>query len=117
MSSRAAGVAAVLALAALLLTGSASGSSAPWTRDLALINRGIDRAAAAGRIDSTEAGEYRDAATGAAGVLPKLRSSRYRNLAAVVHQVAGFWKGYDSPRGLTLFGGVAFTPCRFASPW
>jgi len=117
MSSRAAGVAAVLALAALLLTGSASGSSAPWTRDLALINRGIDRAAAAGRIDSTEAGDYRDAANGAAGVLPKLRSSRYRNLAAVVHQVAGFWKGYDSPRGRTLFDMLAFNTRWFASHW
>src|SRR3954467_5123131 len=108
MSSRAAGVAAVLALAALLLTGSASGSSAPWTRDLALINRGIDRAAAAGRIDSTEAGDYRGAANGAAGVLPKLRSSRYRNLAAVVHPVAGFWKGYDPPRGGVAHQGAVF---------
>jgi D-glucuronyl C5-epimerase C-terminus len=117
MSSRAAGVAAVLALAALLLTGSASGSSPPWTRDLALINRGIDRAAAAGRIDSTEARDYRDAANGAAHVLPKLRSSRYRNLAAVVHQVAGLWKGYDSPRGRTLFDMLAFNTRWFASHW
>jgi hypothetical protein len=117
MSSRAAGVAAVLALAALLLTGSASGSAPPWKRDLAMIDRGIDRAAAAGRIDSTEAGDYRDAANGAAGVLPKLRSSRYRNLAAVVHQVAGFWKGYDSPRGRTLFDMLAFNTRWFASHW
>src|SRR3954466_2080798 len=117
MSSRAAGVAAVLALAALLLTGSASGSSAPWSRDLALINRGIDRAAAAGRIDSTEAGDHRDPANGAAGARPKLRRSRYRNLAAVVHQVAGFWKGYDSPRGRTLFDMLAFNTRWFASHW
>jgi D-glucuronyl C5-epimerase C-terminus len=117
MSSRAAGVAAVLALAALLVTGSASGSSPPWTRDFALMNRGIDRAAAAGRIDSTEARDYRDAANGAAHVLPKLRSSRYRNLAAVVHEVAGLWKGYDSPRGRTLFGMLAFNTRWFASHW
>ena len=117
MSSRAAGVAAVLALAALLLTGSASGSSPPWKRDLALINRGIDRAAAAGRIDSKEAGDYRDAANGAARVLPKLRSSRYRNLAAVVHQVAGFWKGYDEARGTTLFKMLEFNTKWFASHW
>jgi hypothetical protein len=82
-----------------------------------LINRGIDRAAAAGRIDSTEARAFRDATSGAADVLPKLRSSRYRNLAAVVHQVAGFWRGYDSPRGRTLFDMLAFNTRWFASHW
>src|SRR2546423_1877953 len=56
MSSRAAGAAAVLALAALLLTGSASGSSPPWTRDLALFNRGIDRAAAYAPVDQLAQG-------------------------------------------------------------
>jgi hypothetical protein len=117
MSSRAAGVAAVLALAALLLAGSAAGSAPPWSKDLALINRGLDRAVAAGRIDPAEAGDYRDAAAGAANVLPKLPSSRYRNLAAVVHQVAGFWKGYDSPRGRTLFAMLAFNTKWFASHW
>ena len=117
MSSRAAGVAAVLALAALLLAGSASGGSPPWSKDFKLINRGIDRAVAAGRIDSDEAGDYRAAAAGAANVLPKLPSSRYRNLAAVVHQVAGFWKGYDSPRGRTLFDMLAFNTKWFASHW
>jgi D-glucuronyl C5-epimerase C-terminus len=117
MSSRAAGVAAVLALAALLLAGSASGSPPPWTRDLALVNRGIDRAVAAGRIDGGEASDYRNAAAGAANVLPKLPSSRYRNLVAVLHQVAGFWKGYDSPRGRTLFDMLAFNTKWFASHW
>jgi D-glucuronyl C5-epimerase C-terminus len=117
MSSRAAGVAAVLALSALLLAGSASGGSPPWWKDLTLIDRGIDRAVAAGRIDSAEAGDYRAAAAGAANVLPKLASSRYRNLAAVVHQVAGFWKGYDSARGRTLFDMLAFNTKWFASHW
>ena len=117
MSTRAAGVAAVLALSALLLAGSASGSSPPWSKDLKLIDRGIDRAVAVGRIDGAEASDYRDAAAGAADVLPKLSSSRYRNLAAVVHQVAGFWKGYDSPRGRTLFDMLAFNTKWFASHW
>src|SRR6266566_1062583 len=114
MGTRAAGLAAVLALAAMLLSGSAS-AKPPWLTDLALINRGIDRAVAAGRIDSAEAADDRAAAAGAASVLPKLPSSRYKNLAAVVHQVAGFWKGYDSPRGRTLFGMLSFNTRWFRS--
>jgi hypothetical protein len=116
MGTRAAGLAAVLALAAMLLSGSAS-AKPPWLTDLALVNRGIDRAVAAGRIDSAEAADDRAAAAGAASVLPKLPSSRYKNLAAVVHQVAGFWKGYDSSRGRTLFGMLSFNTRWFASHW
>src|SRR6266516_6821710 len=116
MGTRAAGLAAVLALAAMLLSGSASAKPL-WLTDLALINRGIDRAVAAGRIDSAEAADDGAAAAGAASVLPKLPSSRYKNLAAVVHQVAGFWKGYDSPRGRTLFGMLSFNTRWFASHW
>src|SRR6266566_2320643 len=116
MGLRGAGLAAVLALAAMLLSGSAS-AKPPWSTDLALINKGIDRAVATNRINSTEAAEFRDDASAAAGVLPKLPSSRYKNLAAVVHQVAGFWKGYDSPRGLTLFAMLGFNTRWFASHW
>ena len=106
----------MLALAAMLLSGSAS-AKPPWLTDLALINKGIDRAVALNRIDGTEAAEYRGDANAAADVLPKLPSSRYRNLAAVAHQVAGFWKGYDSPRGRTLFAMLAFNTRWFASHW
>jgi D-glucuronyl C5-epimerase C-terminus len=116
MGSRAVAVAAMLALAAMLLTGSAS-AKPPWLQDLASINKGIDRAVALGRIDSTEAADDRAAVAGAASVLPKLKSSRYRNLAAVAHQVAGFWKGYDSARGRTLFAMLAFNTRWFASHW
>src|SRR3954467_14351058 len=116
MSYRAAGLAAVLALAAMLLSGSAS-AKPPWVKDFALISQGIARAQAAGRIDSAEAADDRTAAAAAGRVLPKLPSSRYRNLAAVVHQVAGFWKGYDSPRGRTLLGMLSFNTRWFASHW
>jgi hypothetical protein len=116
MSRRAAGLAAVVALAAAVLSGSAS-ARPPWVKDLALIDRGLDRALAKGRIDTAEAGDYRGAVARAASVLPKLRSSRYRNLAAVVHQVAGFWKGYDSPRGRTLFDTLDFNARWFAAHW
>jgi D-glucuronyl C5-epimerase C-terminus len=116
MGTRAAGLAAVLALAAMFLSGSAS-AKPPWLTDLALINKGINRAAALNRIDSSEAADFRANTNAAANVLPKLPSSRYRNLAAVVHQVAGFWKGYDSPRGTTLFGMLDFNTRWFASHW
>ena len=116
MSPRAAAVAAVLALAAVLLSGSAS-AKPPWAKDFALIDRGLNRAVAAGRIDAGVADEYRATAAGAARVLPKLPSSRYRNLAAVVHEVAGFWKGYDAPRSTTLFSMLAFNTRWFASHW
>jgi len=106
----------VLTLAAMLLSGSAS-AQPPWAKDVALISRGIDRAVAGGRIDDAEAADYRATTSAAVGVLPKLGSSRYRNLAAVLHQVAGFWKGYDSPRGRTLFSMLDFNVRWFASHW
>jgi len=116
MGRRGVCLAAGLALAAMFLSGSAS-AKPPWATDLALINKGIDRAVSLNRIDGTEAAEFRSDASAAANVLPKLPSSRYRNLSAVVHQVAGFWKGYDSPRGLTLFAMLAFNTRWFASHW
>src|SRR2546430_4928842 len=96
MGTRAAGLAAVLALAAMLLSGSAS-AKPPWLTDLALVNRGIDRAVAAGRIDSAQAADDPAAAAGAASVLPKLPSSRYKNLAAGGPQAARLLKGYHPP--------------------
>jgi D-glucuronyl C5-epimerase C-terminus len=116
MGTRAAGLAAVLALAAMFLSGSAS-AKPPWSTDLALINKGIDRAVALNRINGAEAADFRNEANAAGNVLPKLPSSRNRNLAAVVHQVAGFWKGYDSARGLALFGMLGFNTRWFASHW
>src|SRR5919202_5526520 len=117
MGLRAAAVAAVLALAAMVLLSGSASAKPPWAKDFALISKGIARAEATGRIDPAEADDYRGVAGSAANVLPKLRSSRYRNLAAVVHQVAGFWKGYDSPRGRTLFDMLAFNTRWFASHW
>src|SRR5919198_3983079 len=116
MARGVAGLAGLLVFAAMLLSGSAS-ATPPWVKDFALISKGIARAQSLGRIDGAEASEYRDDAAAAANVLPKLPSSRYRNLAAVVHQVAGFWKGYDSPRGRTLFAMLAFNTRWFASHW
>src|SRR3954451_397585 len=104
MSSRAAGVAAVLALAALLLTGSASGSSAPWTRDLALINRGIDRAAAGGRIDSTEGGGGGADRPPGAGRLARRRQRRRRRPPEAAQQPLSHPRGGRPPSGRFLEG-------------
>lgn len=117
MRRQAAAVAAVLVVSGVVLSGGAAARKPPWVADFGLISKGIARAQAAGRIDAGEAGDYRGVASSARQVLPKLRSSRYRNLAAVVHQVAGFWKGYDEPRGRTLFGMLDFNTRWFASHW
>jgi hypothetical protein len=114
--ARLVGLAAALAVSGALVSGASSASS-PWKEDLALASRGVDRALARGRIDGAEAARYRAVIGRAGRVLPKLPSSRYRNLAAVVHQVAGFWKGYDSARGRTLFDMLDFNARWFASHW
>jgi hypothetical protein len=116
MATRAAGLAVAALLAATVVPGAVS-APPQWRRDLGVISKGIARAQSLGRVDVDEAAEYRATADAAASVLPKLRSSRYRNLAAVVHQVAGFWKGYDEPRGRVLFSMLAFNTRWFASHW
>src|ERR671930_2374229 len=116
MARGAAGLAGLFVFAAMLISGSAS-ATPPWVKDFALISKGIARAQSLGRIDAAEAADYRGDAAAAQNVLPRLPSSRYRNLAAVFHQVAGFWKGYDSPRGRTLFAMLAFNTRWFASHW
>src|SRR5438094_10623189 len=75
------GLAAVLALAALLLSVSAS-AKPPCVKDLASIDRGIDRAVALGRINTAEAADDRSAAAVAAQLLPQAPSNHYCNLAA-----------------------------------
>src|SRR5919201_1735285 len=115
MAGRAA-AAAALASCALALAGSGA-SAAPWSRDLALASHGLDRAVARGRLTPDEASSYRAVLGRAAHALPRLPSSRYRNLAAVVHQVAGFWKGYDEPRSLTLFSMLDFNVSWFSRHW
>jgi D-glucuronyl C5-epimerase C-terminus len=116
MARGVAGLAGLVVFAAMFVSGSAS-AKPPWVKDFALIGKGIARAQSLGRIDAAEAAEYRSDAAAAEDVLPKLPTSRYRNLAAVVHQVAGFWKGYDPARGRTLFAMLAFNTRWFAGHW
>ena len=109
--------AAALAVAVAASLGGSASAKPPWVEDFALISKGISRAYDLGWIDASQAGEYRHDANGARNVLPKLRSSRYRTLAAVVHQVAGFWKGYNEPRGTTLFQTLSFNTRWLARHW
>jgi D-glucuronyl C5-epimerase-like protein len=108
---------AIAFIVAVTVVSGAASAPPQWKRDLGLISKGLARAADKGRIDPDQAAEFRAAADRAAAVLPKLPSSRHRNLAAVVHQVAGFWKGYDAPRGRTLFAMLDFNVRWFSSHW
>ena len=116
MPTRAAAL-AVAAAVAVALASAAATAPPQWQRDLALISKGLARAADKGWLDPESVSEYRAAAAKAEAVLPRLPRSRYRNLVAVVHQVAGFWKGYDAPRGRTLFAMLDFNRRWFANHW
>ena len=92
-----AGAAAVALLAVL------PAESATRPAPAALIEQGLARAVAAGRLTPAEAGGYRGALARArteAKGLPPLRAAL---LSAVIADVAGQWRSYTRPRALTLF--------------
>ena len=93
--------AALLAAALVLLAPGAARSSAPG--DVALIGRGLDRAVANGSLTVEEAIDYRGRLQRAYATLRNLGGGRERNLAAVLHDVALQWKGYNTSRALALF--------------
>ena len=88
------------ALAALAL---APAAQAGWEEDERAARRGIDRAAAAGRLPAEEAESYRTILAGTVALLPRLPAERARNLAAVLRDVAALAPSYDGPRALALF--------------
>jgi D-glucuronyl C5-epimerase C-terminus len=110
------GRAALVAAGLALLSGSASAQPG-WVKDVQTATRGLDRAVAAGRLVPDEAAEYKATLNRAARVLPKLPSSRYRNLAAVLHQVASLTRVYDEPRALTLFSMLDFNVRWYSARW
>ncbi|MDQ2983170.1 MAG: D-glucuronyl C5-epimerase family protein [Actinomycetota bacterium] len=116
MAGRLATPAALLAVAAALLVPSASAKS-PWAADLSAISRGLDRAVAAGHLDEDTAASYREIAGRASTALPRLPSSRYRNLSAVVHEVAVQARLYDQPRGYALFSMLNFNVRWLGEHW
>ncbi len=110
------GRAAVVAAGLAFVSGSASAQPG-WLKDVRTASRGLDRAVAAGRLTPEDGAEYKATLNRAARVLPKLPSSRYRNLAAVVHQVATLTRVYDEPRSLTIFSTLDFNVRWFATHW
>jgi hypothetical protein len=110
------GRAAILAAALAFVSGSAAGQPG-WLKDVQTASRGLDRAVAAGRLTPESTAEYKATLNRAARLLPKLPRSRYRNLAAVVHQTATLARVYDEPRSLTIFSMLAFNVRWFASHW
>ena len=93
--------AALAALALVLLAPGAARSSAPG--DVALIGRGLDRAVANDTLSVDDANDYRADLSRTYGTLRKLGGPRERNLAAVLHDVALQWQGYNTSRAYALF--------------
>src|SRR5919197_3953638 len=81
--------------------GTAARSSA--SGDVVLIGRGLDRAVANGSLTVDEAIDYRGTLQSAYTTLRKLGGERERNLAAVLHDVALQWQGYNTSRAYALF--------------
>ena len=117
MAARLAAPAAVLAVAAATLLAPSATARPSWATDIAAIDRGLDRAVAAGRVDEDAAAGYRETVAHAAHALPRLPGSRYRNLAAVVREVAALAPTYSAPRALTLFSMLDFNVRWFSRHW
>src|ERR671936_168874 len=93
----------LLSLAALLAILVADSTAAKAPKPLALVERGLTRAAKAGSLDETEVAAYRAVARRAAATTRKLPSLRARNLKGALGDVAAQWRRYTRPRALTLF--------------
>ena len=112
MRSRSAFLLAAL-VAASLLVGPASPAAQPDS--IALVQKGLAQAVAAGRLDQSTASGYAAIAKKAvteSALIPPLRSQTLlQNLADVAVQ----WRAYDAPWSLTLFSMLAFNEQELAS--
>ena len=93
----------LLSLAALAALALAPPAQAGWADDERAARRGLDRAAAAGRLPAEEAESYRTILAETVALLPRLPADRARNLGAVLRDVAALAPSYDAPRALALF--------------
>jgi hypothetical protein len=93
-----------IALCLLLLLGvtAAAPDAAKRPSSLALVEKGLARAAASGRLTNGEAAAYRAVARRAADA-SRAPGARGRNLAGALADVAAQWRRYEAPRALTLF--------------
>jgi hypothetical protein len=93
-----AAVAAVVALLAVPVSGSAARPS-----PAALIGKGLTAAVARGALMPSEAAGYRATVANVLARAKRLPPLRRELLAAVVGDVAAQWQSYTAPRALTLF--------------
>jgi hypothetical protein len=94
----AASVAAVVALLAVPVAGSAARPS-----PAALIQKGLTAAVERGALSPTEAAGYRATLANVLARSKRLPPLRTELLEAVVRDVAAQWRSYTAPRALTLF--------------
>src|SRR5436190_6796195 len=100
MASRLAAFLAALA-AVLAVAGSAAPAKPPSSVER--IEKGLDRAVAAGRLDQPMASGYAAVAGLATALLPKLPPLRAQTLKGMLEDIAGQTDAFDTPWALTLF--------------
>lgn len=98
---------ALAAAVAVALLAVPPAGSATRPAPAALIQQGLARAVAAGRLTSDDAGAYRAALARARAEVKRLPPLRAALLGAVIADVAAQWRSYTRPRALTLFSTLA----------
>ncbi len=93
----------VLAAAAVALLAAVPAGSAARPAPVALIEKGLAAALAAGRLDADEVAAYRNDLAHARAERSTLPPLRAKLLTAVIADVAAQWRSYTRPRALTLF--------------
>ncbi len=93
----------VLAAVAVVLLAAPPAEAATRPRPAKLIEQGLTRAVAGGRLDPAEAAAYRADLARARAEVGRLPPLRARLLQAVIADVAAQWRSYTKPRALTLF--------------
>ena len=96
------------------LGGSALSAKSPTS--IALIEKGLGAAVAAGRLTADERALYASTARRAVADLRALPPSRADELRAVLVDVAAQWRAYTRPRALTLFSTLAVNRQQLAEP-
>jgi hypothetical protein len=94
------------AVVAALLAALPAGS-APRPRPAALVERGLARALADGRLTPAEVSGYRAELARARVATKRLPPLRAALLGTVIADVAAQWRSYSRPRALTLFSTLA----------
>src|SRR5581483_7160631 len=106
---------AVAACAALVVTGSSAGTSAPPVQKKALA--GISKALASGRIDGPTAASARSEIARAARLIRGLPAGRGAHVSVALSELAAFNGRLTLPRALALVGQLKANDDYFAAHW